>query len=167
MQSCDAYRPDAQPLRQPDRLQAALAGPLRPSASAGRLRRTLGITMKKLFLLLFFVAQSAQAAFFAPDTVNHKPTAEERTNDNGIKSEALCKTKHGKWFEEKGYYAYCVLSYADAGKTCKNSKDCIGHCIAPLTDDPLDHGTCQEDDSTDDCGRPHYENGKVIYFNCD
>lgn len=33
---------DAQPLRQPDRLQAALAGSLRPSASAGRLRRTLG-----------------------------------------------------------------------------------------------------------------------------
>jgi len=34
---------DAQPLRQPDRLQAALAGSLRPSASAGRLRRTLGV----------------------------------------------------------------------------------------------------------------------------
>lgn len=33
---------DAQPLRQPDRLQATLAGSLRPSASAGRLRRTLG-----------------------------------------------------------------------------------------------------------------------------
>ena len=38
-----SHKHDAQPLRQPDRLQAALAGSLRPSASTGRLRRTLGM----------------------------------------------------------------------------------------------------------------------------
>ena len=122
--------------------------------------------MRKLLLLLWFVALSAQAGF-APVVVNHQPTTAERTKDNGIKSETLCKKRHGEWFEQKGYYAYCVLSYADAGKTCKNSKGCIGHCIAPVTDDSVDHGTCQVNDSVEDCGRPHYENGKVIYFNCD
>jgi hypothetical protein len=28
-------------------------------------------------------------------------------------------------------------------------------------------GICQLNDSTDDCGRPQFENGKVTYFKCD
>jgi len=116
-------------------------------------------------MLLWTVALSAHAAF-APGVVNHVPTKEERTKGNAIHSATLCKKQHGEWFEGKGY-AYCVLPYADAGKVCKGSKDCIGHCIAPITNKPVNHGTCQINDSTDDCGRPHYENGKVIYFNCD
>jgi hypothetical protein len=121
---------------------------------------------KLLFLLLWMVASYAYAGF-APVVVDHLPTKDERTKGNTIHSETLCKKQHGEWHEEKGFYAYCVLPYADAGKVCKSSKDCIGHCIAPDTDKPVDHGACQIDDSTDDCGRPHYEKGKVIYFNCD
>jgi hypothetical protein len=123
--------------------------------------------MRHLLLLTSFlaVAMCAQAEF-APGVVNHKPTKSERTKGNTIRSETICKTQHGGWFEGKGY-AYCVLPYADAGKVCKSSKDCIGHCIAPVTKAPIEHGTCQIDDSTDDCGRPHYETGKIIYFNCD
>jgi hypothetical protein len=123
--------------------------------------------MRRLLLLmsLWTVALSAHAEF-APGVVNHVPTKEERTKGNTINSQALCNKQHGEWFEGKGY-AYCVLPYADAGKACKSSRDCIGHCIAPVTDKPVDHGTCQTDDDTDDCGRPHFENGKVIYFNCD
>lgn len=115
--------------------------------------------------LLWSIALCAHAEF-APGVVNHAPTEEERTKGNSIRSEAICKKKHGQWLSGEGY-AYCVLPYADAGKLCKSSKDCIGHCIAPVTNEPINHGTCQVDDSTDDCGRPHYENGKVIYFNCD
>lgn len=118
-----------------------------------------------LLMLLWSVALSAHAEF-APGVVNHVPTMEERTMGNTIHSQALCKKQHGEWFAGEGY-AYCVLPYADAGKVCASSKDCIGHCIAPVTDKPVDHGACQIDDSTDDCGRPHYEYGKVIYFNCD
>ncbi|RZI43825.1 hypothetical protein EGT07_08655 [Herbaspirillum sp. HC18] len=118
-----------------------------------------------LFLSFWLVAMCARAEF-APGVVNHKPTKKERTKGNTIRSGALCKTQHGEWFEGKGY-AYCVLLYADAGKVCKSSKDCIGHCIAPVTKTAIEHGTCQINDSTDDCGRPHYEKGKVIYFNCD
>jgi hypothetical protein len=118
---------------------------------------------KLLFLLLWMVALFAHAdAGFAPGVVDHVPTKGERTKGNTIHSETLCKERHGEWFN-----AYCVLPYADAGKVCKSSKGCIGHCIAPVTDEPVDHGTCQINDDTDDCGRPHYENGKVIYFNCD
>lgn len=116
-------------------------------------------------LLLWTVALFAHAEF-APGVVNHVPTKEERTKGNTIHSDTLCKKQHGEWFEGKGY-AYCVLPYPDAGKVCKSSKDCIGHCIAPVTDKSVNHGTCQIDDSTDDCGRPHFEKGKVIYFNCD
>jgi len=118
-----------------------------------------------LSLSLFVIAFSAAAAF-APGVVNHVPTKRERTKGNNIHTESLCKQRNGEWSEGKGY-AICVLPYSDAGKECKSSKDCIGHCIAPVTDKPVTRGTCQEDDSTDDCGRPHYENGKVIYFNCD
>jgi hypothetical protein len=115
--------------------------------------------------LLCSIALCAHAEF-APGVVNHTPTEEERTKGNSIRSEDICKKKHGQWFSGDGY-AYCVLPYADAGNFCKSSKECIGHCIAPVTNEIIDHGTCQVDDSTDDCGRPHYENGKVIYFNCD
>jgi len=123
--------------------------------------------MRKLFLLLslWLVGMCAHAEF-APGVVNHVPTTAERTKGNTIRSEALCRKREGQWFQGKGY-RYCVLPYPDAGKLCKSSKDCVGHCIAPVTENPIDHGTCQIDDSTDDCGRPHFENGKVIYFNCD
>ncbi|WP_158239201.1 hypothetical protein [Uliginosibacterium sp. TH139] len=118
-----------------------------------------------LFLLLLFFASFAGAEF-APGVVNHVPTKKERTKGNSIRTESLCKKNNGEWSEGKGY-AICVLPYPDAGKECKNSKDCVGHCIAPITDKPVTRGTCQIDDSTNDCGRPHLENGKVIYFNCD
>jgi len=118
-----------------------------------------------LFLFLWMAAVSARAEF-APGVVNHVPIKAERSKGNAIRSEALCKKRHGEWFKGKGY-AYCVLTYPDAGKLCVSSKDCIGHCIAPVTDEPVTQGICQIDDSTDDCGRSHYENGNVIYFNCD
>ena len=103
---------------------------------------------------------------FAPGIVDHVPTKAERTKGNKIHSESICKKQNGQWIEGSGY-VYCVLPYPDAGKICKSSKDCIGHCIAPVTDEPISNGTCQKNDYPDDCGRPHYENGKVIYFNCD
>jgi hypothetical protein len=82
----------------------------------------------------------------------------------------MCVQRHGEWFGQEGD-EYCMLPYADAGKVCKNSKDCAGHCIAAVPEssaDPIpDHGTCQANDVPDDCGRPQYENGKVIYFDCD
>lgn len=123
--------------------------------------------MRQLLLLLLFCIITLYAqAEFAPGVVNHVPTKAERTKGNTIGSETLCTKKHGEWFKGKGY-AYCVLPYVDSGKLCKSSKDCIGHCIAPVTDKPVSNGKCQIDDSTDDCGRPHYEKGKIIYFNCD
>jgi hypothetical protein len=128
---------------------------------------TLGPIVRQSFLplLLWLVVFCAQAEF-APGMVSHVATNDERTKGNSIRSAKLCKRLHGEWFQGKGY-AYCVLQYADAGKMCKSSKDCIGHCIAPVTDKPVDRGACQIDDSTDDCGRPHYEDGNVIYVNCD
>jgi hypothetical protein len=121
---------------------------------------------KSLLLSLLWLVGMAAHAEFAPGVVDHVPTVAERTKGNTIRSERLCRKREGQWFQGKGY-AYCVLPYPDAGKLCKRSKDCVGHCIAPVTDKPIDHGTCQIDDSTDDCGRPHFENGRVIYFNCD
>ena len=127
--------------------------------------------MQKLSLFAFFLAASVSAQpGFAPGVVNHQPTTQERTKGNNIKSAALCAERHGEWIGQKGY-EYCLLPYADAGKTCKSSKDCVGHCIAtvpsPSTGPIADHGSCQLNDEPDDCGRPHYENGKLIYFNCD
>jgi hypothetical protein len=127
--------------------------------------------MKKLALLTFLSAASLSAyAGFAPGVVNHRPAGQERTKGNDIHSKAVCEQQHGQWVGQKGY-EYCVLPYTDAGKVCKSSKDCTGHCIAPVPNSSLEptpiHGTCQLNDDPDDCGRPHYENGKVIYFNCD
>lgn len=104
---------------------------------------------------------------FAPGVVNHRPSSSERTKGNQIKSAAACQAQKGQWYEEKGYSAFCALPYPDADKVCKSSKDCVGHCIAPITSGSVLQGTCQRDDSPGDCGRPHFENGKVIYFNCD
>jgi len=127
--------------------------------------------MLKLAPFAFLSAVSLFAhAGFAPDIVHHRPTAQERTRGNDIKSQPMCVARRGEWVGEEGS-EYCALPYSDAGKICKRSKDCKGHCIAPVPNDskePIpDHGTCQLDDDPNDCGRPHYENGKVIYFNCD
>ena len=125
------------------------------------------MTSHRLILALFLgIASMCTLAQSELGVVNHTPTASERTLGNTIRSEALCRKRNGNWQKGRGY-AYCILPYADAGKICKSSRDCLGHCIAPITDEHIDHGTCQIDDSTDDCGRPHFENGKVIYFNCD
>lgn len=104
---------------------------------------------------------------FAPGVVDHRPSSSERTKGNQIKSAAICQAQRGQWYEEKGYKAFCALPYPDAGKVCNSSKECAGHCIAPITAGKVLQGTCQADDSPGDCGRPHFENGKVIYFNCD
>jgi len=97
----------------------------------------------------------------------------QKTPDNLIRTKAVCDLKKGEWFEGEGYW-YCVVPYADAGKPCRNSKDCIGHCLWPpdgttLDDKPLPrgYGICQPNDSRDDCGRPQFENGKITYFKCD
>jgi hypothetical protein len=134
--------------------------------------------MKKILLFicmtLLISSVSNGDPYFAPGVINKKPIGKEKTRGNKIKSSNECTKKGGKWFEEKGYYAYCLLPYADAGKLCKNSKDCIGHCIMPLDKKMLDgtllkegYGICQEDGNTDDCGRYQFENGKIIIFNCD
>ncbi len=107
--------------------------------------------------------------------INRVPVGKEITPPNNVASKAECDTKGGQWFEDAKYdYRYCVIPYPDAGKLCKNSKDCIGHCTWPLDEMTIDgkqlehgYGICQLNDATDDCGRPHYENGEVIYFNCD
>lgn len=104
---------------------------------------------------------------FAPGLVDHRPSAGERTKGNQIKTAAACQAKNGQWYGESSDNGLCALPYADADKVCKNSKECIGHCIAPVTSGAVLQGTCQRDDRPDDCGRPHFENGKVIYFNCD
>ena len=127
-----------------------------------------GATVRALsFLFLLCTSVAYAQTNFAPGVVDHQPSSSERTKGNNVKSAAVCQKMHGQWFQEKGYYAYCVLPYPDAGKACKNSKECAGHCIAPFGSSAALQGTCQVDDSTDDCGRPHLENGKVIYFNCD
>jgi len=134
--------------------------------------------MKILFFLLCVTLISISVAYgesvWEPDDVIQKikPTGAERTLGNHISSKSECTKQNGKWNE--GKYPYCVLPYADAGKLCKNSKDCIGHCIMPLGGIALDgkplpkgYGICQWDDEPDDCGRYHFENGKTIEFNCD
>jgi len=134
--------------------------------------------MKKILLIICITLLTSSItkgdSYFAPGVIDRRPIGTEKTKGNHIKSKKKCIEKGGTWFEEKGYYAYCVLPYADAGKLCKNSKDCIGHCIMPLDKKMLDgtplkegYGICQIDDSTDDCGRYHFENGKTIIFNCD
>ena len=135
--------------------------------------------MKKLvpiFLALFSCGLFAgEGGYFAPGVIDRVTTKEERTPPNNINSKEVCFKKGGEWFEDKHYnYRFCVIPYPDAGKLCKNSKDCLGHCIWPLNGKALDdkilekgYGICQLNDHTDDCGRPHFENGEIIYFKCD
>ena len=119
-----------------------------------------------LSLALYAATAYAQTSF-APGVVDHPASSSERTKGNHLRSAAACHASKGQWYAEKGSQAFCTIPYPDAGKACKSSRDCAGHCIAPVTDGTVLQGTCQKDDSTDDCGRPHFENGKVIYFNCD
>jgi hypothetical protein len=132
--------------------------------------------MKVSALILAAVLASSLAygeAYFAPGVIDRKPVGAEKTLGNNIRSKANCVKRGGEWFSGEGY-AYCVLPYPDAGKLCRNSKDCIGHCIMPLNKKTLDgeslpdgRGICQLNDVPDDCGRYHFENGKTIIFNCD
>jgi hypothetical protein len=124
----------------------------------------------KFWLALIVSHVAATQSGFAPVVVNHRPTEQEQTKGNAIKSETLCKQRGGNWIGTKGS-EYCVLPYPDAGKACKSSKECEGHCVASVSNDRMaptpNQGTCQVNDDPDDCGRPHFEDGKVIYFNCD
>lgn len=133
----------------------------------------------KLLILLATVAFFACAAladespYFAPGVIDRVPIGKERTRGNKIHSATECSKRGGEWFSGKGY-AYCVLPYRDAGTLCRNSKECIGHCTMPLNKKTLDGhplpeglGLCQLNDTVDDCGRHHFENGKVIIYNCD
>jgi hypothetical protein len=121
-----------------------------------------------------FIFSLAHAeGYFAPGVIDRVPVGKEKTRGNKVRSAKVCAERQGEWFSGDGY-AYCVLPYKDAGKLCRNSKECIGHCIMPLDKKTLDgeplpegRGTCQLNDSTDDCGRYHFENGKVIIFKCD
>ncbi|MGB4065080.1 MAG: hypothetical protein WBK19_14745 [Azonexus sp.] len=115
----------------------------------------------------------AESPYFAPGVISRVPVGKERTKGNTIRTETECVQRRGEWFSGEGY-SYCVLPYADAGKLCRNSKDCVGHCIMPLDKKALDgaelppgHGLCQLNDVVDDCGRYHFENGKVKIFKCD
>lgn len=135
--------------------------------------------MKSLFpillLLLTRIAFTDEGAYFSPEIIDRTPTKQEKTPSNNISTKVECINKNGEWFENKKYdYRYCIIPYPDAGKLCKNSNDCMGHCVWPLNEKTLDdkslpsgYGICQLDDSTDDCGRPHFDNGNIIYFNCD
>ena len=133
------------------------------------------IFFSMILILLPGIVVAEESSHFAPGIVNRVPTKEEKTSSNRIKTKEECTNKGGKWFENKKYdFGYCVIPYPDAGKLCKTSKDCLGHCIWPLNQITLDgkpldkgYGICQINDSTDDCGRPHFENGEIIYFNCD
>jgi hypothetical protein len=134
--------------------------------------------MMKYITLIFllFVSTTALAGSgggFAPGIVDHTPTKSEETPDNMISNKELCDKKGGTWHEGDGY-KYCVIPYPDAGKLCKSSKDCVGHCTWPVDGKAMDDkpmpkgfGLCQLDDAINNCGRPQFENGKIIWFNCD
>lgn len=136
--------------------------------------------MKNILILVasFLIACSAwgeKEPHFAPGIVTAIPSKKQKTPDNKINSKSLCDKRKGVWYESKEYeYKYCVLLYPDAGKLCQVSADCVGHCTWPLDEKqqdgkplPKGYGICQLDDSTDDCGRPHFERGVITYFKCD
>src|SRR5690606_9042494 len=39
----------------------------------------------------------------------------------------------------------CIASYADAGKSCTDSSDCMGNCVVDLTIVCDENGTCPQD----------------------
>jgi|KBSSwiStaDraftv2_1062776.scaffolds.fasta_scaffold3200056_1 hypothetical protein len=126
-----------------------------------------------MLLLLAASVAAADGQVFPPRVVTAVPNKRQETPDNLIRTKAACDARHGEWLEGEGY-KYCVVPYADAGKLCRNSKGCQGHCLWPLDGKTLDHkaipkgyGICQPDDRRDDCGRPQFENGKITYFKCD
>lgn len=133
------------------------------------------ILLPILLALFSYNLFADKGTYFAPGIIDRVATKEERTPSNNIKSNKVCLKRGGEWFESEEYnYKYCVVPYPDAGKLCKNSKDCLGHCIWPLDKKTLEgeplgkgYGICQLNDSTEDCGRPHFENGEIIFFNCD
>jgi hypothetical protein len=132
--------------------------------------------VKTLVLIFAGVIGSSLAygePYFAPGVIDRTPIGKEKTRGNKIRIKAVCLKLGGEWFAGDNY-AYCVLPYADAGKLCRNSKDCVGHCIMPLDKRtlggkplPEGQGICQLNDVVDDCGRFHFENGETIIFNCD
>lgn len=135
------------------------------------------MSVRALTLLLLISATAIAVAesepHFAPGVVSAVPNKSQKTPDNMIRNKSDCVAKRGQWHEGQGY-KYCVVPYADGGKLCKNSKDCIGHCLWTLDGKNLEgeplkkgYGICQSDDSTDDCGRPQFEDGKITYFKCD
>src|ERR1700712_1750546 len=89
-------------------------------------------------IALVVIASAAIAdSDFSPGVIDRKPTSQEKTPGNNIHSKTFCIEQSGQWFEGQGY-AYCVLPYSDAGRYCKNSEDCIGHCTMPPDKKSLD-----------------------------
>jgi hypothetical protein len=145
----------------------------KPESTANRRWASYVKTLIPILIAALFSSAAIAEGYFAPGVINRAPVGKEKTRNNKIRSPEVCAKRRGEWFSGDGY-AYCVMPYKDAGRLCRNSKECVGHCIMPLDKKTLDgqslpegHGICQLNDSTDDCGRYHFENGKVIIFNCD
>lgn len=86
----------------------------------------------------------------------------------------ICEQDGGKWTPGEPQYGgqRCIKTYADAGKKCTNSNQCLGGCVTNIVSNLGKEGTCQKSNDRELCFNP-IENKRFecllgdIMFNCD
>lgn len=105
--------------------------------------------------------------------VQNAAIAHERVSFKGERAtkaeRQLCQAAGGE-VRRAGLLGYenCILPYADAGKTCSDSSDCIGDCrltSSGAAPEETVTGTCQINDSLFGCFQT-VENGRAGHMLC-
>lgn len=76
--------------------------------------------------------------------------------NTGESQQEICEQEGGKWTSGEPQYGgqRCIKSYADAGKKCTNSDQCLGDCVTNIVSNLGKEGTCQKTNDRELCFNP-------------
>ena len=111
--------------------------------------------MQSLMLALLLLAFSS----FAADTPPRLPSAASKPQFPPIHGKAECLAQKGKWGwqgiphqeEPDDFQGMCIRATTDAGKSCSNSAECQGLCIATATSAKSGRGVCAQSNFNAGC----------------
>lgn len=103
----------------------------------------------------------------APEAAPTTPAGQSLVRDMSGPDKAACQASGGR-VERRGRLGseLCVRPFADAGKSCTDSAQCQGKCVATgNTAEPQTAGQCQADDRLFGC-YSEIKGGKSAYTIC-
>jgi len=79
-----------------------------------------------------------------------------QTPDLALNKQEVCEKEGGMWTPGEPEYGggRCIKVYADAGKKCTNSNQCLGDCVTNIISNLGKEGTCEKSNNRGACFNP-------------